>query len=157
MIRPVAERDLDEVLGLVHDLAAYERSPESVVIDRDLLATALFGPAPRVFGHVAEVDGRVVGMAIWFVTFSTWTGHHGIHLEDLYVRPEVRGQGIGTSLLAGLAALARREHYTRLEWSVLDWNEPALAFYRSLGARPMDEWTLYRVDGDALGSLAALR
>ncbi len=96
-------------------------------------------------------------MAIWFVTFSTWTGHHGIYLEDLYVRPEARGQGIGTSLLAELAALARRERYTRIEWSVLDWNEPALAFYRSIGARPKDEWTVYRIDGDALGSLAEVR
>ena len=157
MIRPVAERDVDEVLGLIHDLAAYERSAASVVIDRELLTAALFSPTPAVFGHVAEVDGRLVGMAIWFVTFSTWTGHHGIYLEDLYVRPEVRGQGIGSSLLAELAALARRERYTRIEWSVLDWNEDALAFYRSIGARAMDEWTVHRIDGDALGSLAALR
>ena len=156
VIRPVAERDVDDVLGLIHDLATYERSPDSVAIDRELLTGALFCPSPRVFGHVAEVDGSVVGMAIWFVTYSTWTGHHGIYLEDLFVRPEVRGRGIGTSLLAELAALARREHYTRIEWSVLDWNEPALAFYRSIGARPMDEWTVHRIDGDALGSLAEL-
>lgn len=157
MIRPVAERDLDEVLQLIHDLAEYERSPSSVLIDRQLLEAALFCDSPRVFGHVAERDGAVVGMAIWFVTFSTWTGHHGIYLEDLYVRPEVRGQGVGTALLAELAAIARRERYTRIEWSVLDWNEPALAFYRSIGALPKDEWTVYRVDGDALGSLAELR
>jgi GNAT superfamily N-acetyltransferase len=154
MIRRIAERDVDEVLGLIHDLATYERSPGSVEIDRDLLAAALFCPSPRVFGHVADRDGRLLGMAIWFVSFSTWTGHHGIYLEDLYVRPEVRGQGIGTALLAELASLAHREHYTRIEWSVLDWNEPALAFYRSLGARPMDEWTGYRLSGDALSSLA---
>ncbi len=154
MIRPVAERDLDEVLELIHDLAAYERSPQSVAIDRDLLAAALFGRSPRVFGHVAEAEGRVVGMAIWFVTFSTWTGHHGIYLEDLYVRPEARGGGIGRALVAELAALAQREHYTRIEWSVLDWNEPALAFYRSIGARPMDEWTVYRLAGDALSAVA---
>jgi GNAT superfamily N-acetyltransferase len=154
MIRPVAEGDVDQVLGLIHDLAAYERSASSVVIDEELLTAALFGPSPRVFGHVADVDGRLVGMAIWFVTFSTWTGRHGIYLEDLYVRPERRGQGFGTSLLAELASIARREHYTRIEWSVLDWNEPALAFYRSIGARPMEEWTGYRIDGDALGSLA---
>ncbi len=154
MIRPVAERDVSQVLGLIHDLAEYERSASSVVIDEELLTAALFAPSPRVFGHVADVDGRVVGMAIWFVTFSTWTGRHGIYLEDLYVRPERRGQGVGTSLLAELASIARREHYTRIEWSVLDWNEPALAFYRSIGARPMDEWTVYRIDGDALGSLA---
>jgi GNAT superfamily N-acetyltransferase len=155
MIHPVAERDLDEVLGLIHDLAAYERSPQSVESDRDQLGAALFCPSPRVFGHVAERDGRVVGMAIWFVTFSTWTGRHGIYLEDLYVRPEVRGQGIGTALLGELAAIAHRERYTRIEWSVLDWNEPALDFYRSLGAQAKDEWTVYRLSGDALASLAA--
>ncbi|MGA8723648.1 MAG: GNAT family N-acetyltransferase [Acidimicrobiales bacterium] len=157
MIRPVAEGDVDEVLELIHHLAEYERSASSVLIDRGLLEAALFCASPRVFGHVAEREGRLVGMAIWFVTFSTWTGHHGIYLEDLYVRPEARGQGIGTSLLAELAALARREHYTRIEWSVLDWNEPALAFYRSIGAQPKDEWTVYRIDGDALGSLAEVR
>ena len=157
MIRPVAERDVDEVLELIHHLAEYERSASSVLTDRELLETALFCDSPRVFGHVAERDGRLVGMAIWFVTFSTWTGHHGIYLEDLYVRPEARGQGIGTSLLAELAALARRERYTRIEWSVLDWNEPALAFYRSIGAQPKDQWTVYRIDGDALGSLAEVR
>jgi len=157
MIRPVAERDVDEVLELIHHLAEYERSASSVLTDRELLEAALFCDSPRVFGHVAERDGRLVGMAIWFVTFSTWTGHHGIYLEDLYVRPEARGQCIGTSLLAELAALARRERYTRIEWSVLDWNEPALAFYRSIGAQPKDQWTVYRIDGDALGSLAEVR
>lgn len=146
---------MDEVLSLVQDLAAYEGSPGSVAMDADLFGAALFGPSPRVFGHVAEIDRRVLGMAIWFVTFSTWTGHHGIFLEDLYVRPEARGRGIATSLLAELAAIARRERYLRIDWSVLDWNEPALAFYRSVGARPMDEWTGYRLDGEALRSLGA--
>ena len=154
MIRRAAIDDVDDLVELIHDLADYERSPASVEIDRDLLAAALFGESPAVFAHVAEDQGRIVGMAIWFLNFSTWTGHHGIYLEDLYVRAEARGLGIGRALLAALATVAHRSDYTRIDWSVLDWNEPALRFYRSLGAEPMDEWSGYRLSGPELAALA---
>ena len=104
-----------------------------------------------MFAHVAEEEGRIVGMAIWFLNFSTWTGRNGIYLEDLYVRPEARGQGIGRALLAELAAVAHRSGYGRVDWAVLNWNEPALRLYRSLGAVPLDEWTSYRLAGPAVG------
>jgi len=154
MIRPAVVADVASLIELVHDLAEYERSPESVEIDAGQLGTALFGPSPTVFAHVAETDGRIQGMAIWFLTFSTWTGRNGIHLEDLYVRPEARSSGIGRALLTELASIARRSGYARVEWSVLDWNETALRFYRSIGAVPLDEWTGYRLSGPALDALA---
>ncbi|MQA88482.1 MAG: GNAT family N-acetyltransferase [Streptosporangiales bacterium] len=121
---------------------------------------ALFGPDPKVFAHVAVhdeagQDGEVVDFALWFCNFSTWLGKHGIYLEDLYVRPELRGRGYGRALLTELARIAVERGYGRLEWWVLDWNEPAIRFYKSLGARPMDEWTVYRVTGPALRDLAA--
>jgi GNAT superfamily N-acetyltransferase len=139
---------------MIHDLADYEHSPESVHIDRDMLDHALFGTSPTVFAHVAEEEGAILGMAIWFVNFSTWTGRHGIYLEDLYVRPEARGRGVGRRLLAELASVARHSGYGRVEWAVLDWNETALRLYRSTGAQPMDGWTVYRLDGPALTALA---
>jgi len=153
MIRPVVAEDVDALLELIHDLARFERSPESVHITDGQLHDALFGPSPSVFAHVAEEEGRIVGMAIWFLTFSTWTGRHGIHLEDLYVRPEARSGGVGRALLAELATIAQRSGYARVEWSVLDWNQPAVRFYRSLGAVPMDEWIGYRLAGEALAAL----
>lgn len=155
MIRRAVVGDVDNLVQLIHDLAEYERSPGSVEVDRDLLSAALFADEPAVFAHVAEHQGRIAGMAIWFLNFSTWTGHHGIFLEDLYVRPEARGLGLGRALLAELAAIAHRAGYTRIDWSVLDWNETALRFYRSLGAVPMDEWTGYRLSGSELAALAA--
>jgi GNAT superfamily N-acetyltransferase len=155
MIRPAAPADVGTLVQLIHDLAAFERSPGSVAIDRDQLHDALFAGAPTVFAHVAELDGEVVGMAIWFLNFSTWTGRHGIYLEDLYVRPEVRGCGVGRALLIELAATAVRSGYGRVDWSVLDWNETALRFYRSLGAEPLDKWTAYRLSGDGLATLGA--
>ena len=154
MIRTARPADTDSLLQMIHDLAAYERSPESVHIDRDQLHGALFGPSPSVFAHVAEEDGAIVGMAIWFLNFSTWTGRHGIHLEDLFVRPEARGRGTGRGLLAELAGIAERSGYSRVEWAVLDWNETALRLYRSTGARPMDGWTVYRLAGPELSALA---
>ena len=154
MIRPATEGDVPALVQLIHDLAEYERSPGSVEIGPVQLREALFGPSPAVFAHVAEDDGVVVGMAIWFLTFSTWTGRHGIHLEDLYVRPEARATGVGRALLTELAAIAVGSGYARVEWSVLDWNEQALRFYRSLGAHPMDEWIGYRLTGAALTALA---
>jgi GNAT superfamily N-acetyltransferase len=154
VIRTAVEHDVDTLVQLIHDLAEYERSPGSVKIDRELLHTALFSDSPTVFAHVAEEEGRIVGMAIWFLNFSTWTGRNGIYLEDFYVRPEARSRGIGRALITELAAVARRSGYERVDWSVLNWNETALRFYRSLGAVPMDEWTGYRLSGTDLTTLA---
>jgi GNAT superfamily N-acetyltransferase len=155
MIRPAEAADVDAIVGLVGDLAEYERARHEVQIDAPSLHAALFGPAPAVYGHVAVVDGEVVGFALWFLSFSTWLGRHGIYLEDLYVRPEHRGGGHGRALLAALARIAVERGYGRLEWAVLDWNEPALAFYRALGAVALDEWTVHRLTGDALRHVAA--
>jgi GNAT superfamily N-acetyltransferase len=154
MIRPARLGDVEELVALIHDLAEFERSPGSVEIDPAQLSSALFCDSPNVFAHVADDDDRLVGMAIWFRNFSTWTGRNGIYLEDLYVRPEVRGQGVGRALLTELATMAHRAGYARVDWSVLDWNEQALRFYRSLGAEPMDGWTGYRLSGKALAALA---
>lgn len=155
MIRPAVEGDVETLVQLIRDLAAYERSPDSVQIEPEQLRTALFSDSPTVFAHVADEGGRIVGMAIWFLNFSTWTGRNGIFLEDLYVRPEERTRGIGRALIARLASIAHQLGYGRIEWSVLDWNEPALRFYRSLGAAPMDEWTGYRLSGSGIAVLAA--
>ncbi|HUY65948.1 MAG TPA: GNAT family N-acetyltransferase [Acidimicrobiales bacterium] len=154
MIREAAEGDVEVLIELINELARFERSADSVMIDRDLLHAALFDGSPNVFTHVAEEDGNILGMAIWFLNFSTWTGRNGIYLEDLYVRPEARGRGVGLALISELASIAHRSGYGRVEWSVLDWNEEALRFYRSLGAVAMDEWTGYRLAGPALADLA---
>jgi len=162
-VRPACPGDLDDVLDLVHDLAAYERAPEAVQADRDHFRRALFPDdgAPAAFCHLAcrsDDDGgeAVVGLAIWFLSFSTWTGTHGIWLEDLFVRPEHRGLGLGRDLLATLARICVDRGYHRLEWWVLDWNAPSIAFYAGLGAQPQDEWTRHRVDGASLAALAAM-
>jgi GNAT superfamily N-acetyltransferase len=151
VIRPATPNDVPAVLTLIRELAAYEREPDAVVATEDGLAAALFGAAPAVFCHVAEDGGEVVGFALWFRNFSTWLGRHGIYLEDLYVRPSHRGRGLGRALLATLADLARERGYGRVEWAVLDWNTPAQEFYRALGAVPMDDWTVWRLAGEALG------
>jgi GNAT superfamily N-acetyltransferase len=161
VIREVRPGDLAAVVELVHELAEYEREPQSCTLTEEQLATALFGPAPALFGHVAEVatgaDGsgppEVVGFALWFVNFSTWRGVHGLYLEDLYVQPTHRGAGLGRALLARLAAVCAERGLARLEWAVLDWNEPSIGFYRSLGAVAMDDWTVFRLDGAALAAL----
>ena len=157
-IRRIEERDVEAVVGLVHELAEYERAPEHCHLTAAQLRSALFGPTPALFGHVAErgqADGRslVVGCALWFRNFSTWRGVHGIYLEDLYVQPAHRGGGVGRALLAALAAECAAQGLARLEWSVLDWNAPSIGFYRALGAVAMDEWTVFRLDGDALAAL----
>ena len=154
MIRTAAEDDVDTLVQLINDLARFERSADSVIIDRGLLRDALFCDSPALFAHVAEEGGSIVAMAIWFLNFSTWTGRNGIYLEDLYVRPEARGRGIGRALIAELAGIAHRSGYSRVEWSVLDWNRSAIRFYQSLGAVPMDEWTGYRLAGPELERLA---
>lgn len=153
MIRPVRPADVGTVVALVHELADYEREPDSCRLTTDQLTAGLFGPAPALFGHVAEVDGEVVGCTLWFLNFSTWRGVHGLYVEDLYVRPAHRGAGLGRALLSRLAAVCVEQGYARLEWSVLDWNAPSIAFYRSLGAASMDGWTTFRLDGPALADL----
>jgi GNAT superfamily N-acetyltransferase len=156
VIRFAEPADGPAIVRLVRELATYERAPEQVELTDELLCAALFAINPAVFCHVVEVEGEVVGMALWFVNFSTWVGKHGIYLEDLYVTPDHRRNGYGRALLATLAATTFERGYGRLEWAVLDWNEPALEFYRSLGAVPMEEWTVHRVSGPALAALAEL-
>jgi GNAT superfamily N-acetyltransferase len=155
-IRPIRPDDVPTAVRFVHELADYEREPESCLLTAEALHAALFGEHPAVFGHVADVDGDVAAMALWFVTFSTWTGTHGMHLEDLYVSPSHRRLGLARALLARLAATCLDRSWARLEWAVLDWNTPALDFYATLGSTPMNGWTTHRVDGGALGDLAAL-
>ncbi len=153
-LRPAQADDAAEILALIRELADYEHLLHEVDATRQGLHAALFGPTPRVFCDLAEQDGLVAGFALWFYNFSTFRGRHGIYLEDLFVRPAMRGRGIGRALLSGLASRCLREDLARLEWSVLDWNEPALAFYRTLGARGMEDWIPHRVTGEALLTLA---
>lgn len=154
-VRPARPGDVADIHALITELAEYERSADQVDATPHDLSQALFGSDPAVFCHVAE-DGAsgVVGFALWYVTFSTWTGRHGIWVEDLYVRGTHRGSGHGRDLMAALAAECRRREYGRLEWWVLDWNAPAIRFYESLGATSMSEWTVNRLDGAALHALA---
>ncbi|KGN37833.1 N-acetyltransferase GCN5 [Knoellia subterranea KCTC 19937] len=154
-IREATPDDIPAILDLVHALAVYEKEPDAVEATEEHFLAALFPTegTPTTFAHVAEVDGEVVGMAVWFLSFSTWTGRNGIWLEDLFVQPEHRGSGLGRELLASLAALCVERGYTRLEWWVLNWNEPSIGFYRSLGAVAQDEWTTFRLDGDVLRDL----
>lgn len=157
--RPATLSDIPEIHRLIVELAVYEKEPDAVVATEQALSTALFGATPAVFGFVIDGDepGTLAGMAIWFLTFSTWEGVHGIHLEDLYVSPAYRGRGHGKALLLSLAGLCRERGYARLEWNVLDWNEPAIGFYRALGATTLDEWTTFRLDGPALERAAVQR
>lgn len=152
-IRRIQPSDVDQAVELVYELAAYERAPDQCHLTAEQLRTALFGPSPALFGHVAEADGEVVGIALWFLNFSTWDGVHGIYLEDLFVRPAHRGSGLGKALLTALAHECAERGYSRFQWSVLNWNTPAIDFYKSLGAVPMDEWTVYRLTGDAVTGL----
>jgi GNAT superfamily N-acetyltransferase len=171
-IRPARPADVPEILAMIRELADYERSVHEVETTPEQLMTLLFGGeldgvpastpsgAPAAYAHVVEhadpdAGTALGGFALWFLNTSTWTGTHGIYLEDLYVRPQLRGHGYGKRLLAALAQVCLERGYHRLEWWVLDWNEPALGFYRSIGARPMDEWTVQRVTGEALETLAA--
>ena len=157
-VRRIEPGDVAAVVGLVRELAEYEEAAHEVRLTEGQLSGALFGDSPALFGHVAlGPDGAVVGTALWFLTFSTWRGTHGIHLEDLYVQPRHRGTGLGRELLRTLAATCVERGYDRLEWSVLDWNEPSIAFYRAAGAVPMDGWTVFRLTDDALTGFAADR
>ncbi|GII21039.1 N-acetyltransferase [Planosporangium mesophilum] len=152
-IRPISRADVAAVVSMVHELAEYERAPRECHLTEAQLEAALFADRPALFGHVALIDGEPVGMALWFLNFSTWRGVHGVYLEDLYVRPTARGTGIGRALLATLAAVCAERGYERLDWWVLHWN-PAREFYHSIEAVPMDEWVPYRLTGPALRSLA---
>jgi GNAT superfamily N-acetyltransferase len=157
MIRPATAEDVPAIHAMVRELAEYERALEDAKATEEQLHAALFGPHPAAFAHIAEDDttGSVVGFALWFLNFSTWKGVHGLYLEDLYVRPQSRGGGHGKALLTELARICVRRGYGRLEWSVLDWNEPSIGFYKSLGAVPMDEWTVFRLTGEPLAVLGA--
>ena len=154
-IRPATAADLPLIAQLIRDLAEYERLAHEVRFDDQVLAEKLFGPRPYAEVVIGEIDGTAQGFALFFHNFSTFEGRPGIYLEDLFVRPEARGSGLGKALLSHLAALAVERDCARLEWWVLDWNEPAIGFYKKLGARFMDEWTVMRVDGDALQQLGA--
>ncbi|MEW1907778.1 GNAT family N-acetyltransferase [Kitasatospora sp. NPDC085895] len=154
MIRTAEAADVPVIHAMIRELAEYERAVDEARATPEQLHDALFGEHPAVFGLIAEDDaGEPVGFALWFRNFSTWRGTHGIYLEDLYVRPSARGGGHGRALLAELARICTARGYARLEWSVLDWNEPSIGFYKSLGAVPMDEWTVFRLTDGALAEL----
>ena len=153
-VRPAVRADGPVICRLIRELAAYENALDQVEITEAGLDAALFGPEPSVFAHVAEYRGVVAGVALWFVNFSTWTGRHGIYLEDLYVTPGQRRSGLGRALLAELAAICVRRGYARLEWNVLDWNAPSLAFYQAIGAEDLAAWRPHRLSGPALSALA---
>ncbi|MBN9319326.1 MAG: GNAT family N-acetyltransferase [Caulobacterales bacterium 68-7] len=153
-IRPAVPADAPTILVFVRELAEYEKLLHLVEASEAGLAEALFGPHPRVFAEIAEIDGAAVGFALWFYTFSTFKGRHGIYLEDLYVRPEARGAGVGKALLQGLARRCVDEGLGRLEWAVLDWNAPAIGFYDRLGSVALGDWIVRRLTGEALEALA---
>lgn len=164
-VRPTTPADVSRTVELIYELAEYEKLPGHCHITDEQLHAALFAPQPALYGlaafesvgaGTAETDTRVgaqVGYALYFLNFSTWEGVHGIYLEDLFIAPDHRGSGLGKAMLATLAATAQAHGFARVEWSVLDWNTPAIDFYRSLGAFPMDDWTTFRLTGDALAQV----
>jgi GNAT superfamily N-acetyltransferase len=155
VIRPATASDVPAILQMIHDLAIYEKEPDAVRNTPEMLTASLFCEQPSVYATMAENDaGDVQGFALWFLNYSTWEGVHGIYLEDLYVTPESRGEGHGKALLQYLADTAVERGYARVEWSVLDWNEPSINFYRKLGAVPMDGWSTFRLTGAALEAFA---
>jgi GNAT superfamily N-acetyltransferase len=153
-IRAARLDDVDEILALIYELALYEKAPEEAKATREQIVETFFCENPKVFCELVEVDGEIAGCAIWFLNYSTWLGKHGIYLEDLFVRPQYRGKGYGKALLKYLASICDERGYGRFQWWVLDWNEPSIEFYKSLGAVAMDEWTVYRVSEQALKKLA---
>jgi diamine N-acetyltransferase len=155
LVRPARPGDAALIFALVRELAEYEKLLGDVDATEQSLARALFGAQPRVFCDIAEWQGEPCGFALWFMNFSSFRGRHGIYLEDLFVRPSHRGRGVGKALLVNLARRCVENGWTRFEWSVLDWNAPSIAFYKSLGAGILDEWKICRVTGDALKTLAA--
>ena len=153
MVRDAVPDAVGQVVDLVRQLARYERSEDAVQATEEDLRRALFCTSPQVFALVAEAEGKVIGIAVYFVSFSTWTGRHGLYLEDLFVVPEHRSRGVGRALLGSLAARALDRGCARVEWAVLDWNQPAIDFYRSLGAIANDDWTTFRLSGAALAEV----
>jgi GNAT superfamily N-acetyltransferase len=154
-IRTVRPGDEAELTAMIHELAEFERAAAECTVTEDQLRDVLFGDAPIVFGHIAEVDGQVAGGALWFRNFSTWDGVAGIYLEDLFVRPDFRRRGVARALLSTLARECVDHGYTRLSWAVLDWNVNAIALYDGVGGKPQTDWITYRVSGPELSALAA--
>ena len=153
-IRIAQPNDVADIHRLIFELAVYEKAPEQMVATVDQINESLFSAKPVAFCHVAEVDGKIVGIALWFLNYSTWLGKPGIYLEDLFVQPEFRSHGIGKGFMKTLAQICIERGYERFQWWVLDWNEPSIDFYKSLGAVPMDEWTVFRLSGGALEKFA---
>ena len=153
-IRPARVEDVPVILQLIHDLATYERAPDEVSATEQQLVDVLFGEKPAAEVLLAFEEKSPIGFAVYFFNFSTWLGRAGLYLEDLFIKPEKRGKGYGRALLVELARIARDRGCGRMEWAVLDWNEPAIKFYRSLGAKPMHEWTVFRLTGEEIGKLA---
>lgn len=155
-IRPATREDVPIIFQLIRDLAEYERAPNEVSATEEQLVNVLFGERPAAEVLLALEEDAAVGFAVFFHNFSTWLGRPGLYLEDLFVKPEARGKGYGRALLVSLASIARDRGCGRMEWAVLDWNEPAIRFYRALGAAPMSEWTVFRLNGDGIARLANL-
>ena len=153
-IRDAVQADLPKILQFIKDLAEYEKAPNEVVLSISDLEQSIFGTNPQVYCLIAELGNEVTGFAVWHLNYSTWLGKHGIYLEDLYVDPKYRGQGHGKALLRKLAQICVERGYKRLQWWVLDWNQSAIDFYKSIGAEPMDQWTVFRVSGSSLEKLA---
>jgi GNAT superfamily N-acetyltransferase len=153
-IRTARMEDVPIILQLIRDLATYERAPNEVTATEEQLVEVLFGPRPSAEVMLAFEEDTAVGFAVFFHNFSTWLGRPGLYLEDLFVKPEVRGKGYGRALLVHLAKIARERGCGRMEWAVLDWNDPAIQFYHKVGAAPMDEWTVFRLTGDGIAKLA---
>ena len=153
-IRDSTPSDIDAIYDYIHALAEYEKAPNEAVLSKSDLSQSLFGQSPQVYCLLSVQDEQVTGIAIWHLNYSTWLGRHGVYLEDLYVDPKYRGLGHGKALLRKLAQICIERGYKRLQWWVLDWNETAIEFYKSIGAQPMDEWTVFRVSGSSLEKLA---
>jgi GNAT superfamily N-acetyltransferase len=154
-IRPATPADIPLILSLIRELAEYEREPAAAVATPDLIQKHLFGPSPTAHCVIGNLDNQPQGFALYFFNFSTWLGRPGLYLEDLFVRPHCRGKGLGKALFLHLARLAHERGCGRMEWAVLDWNTPAIDFYKSMGAAPMSEWTVFRLTRDKLATLAA--
>lgn len=153
-IRPAQATDAQAIYDMIFELAIYEKAPQEVVTTPDEIRETLFGAESKTEALICEVDGATIGYAVFFTSYSTWLGRNGIYLEDLYISPEARGNGTGKALIKHIAQLAVQRGCGRLEWSVLDWNQPAIDFYLSIGATPQSEWVRYRMDGEALLNFA---
>ena len=154
-IRLAQPADVEDIHRLIYELAVYEKAPEEMVATVEQIKSSLFTKNPVAFAHVSEVEGKIVGIALWFLNYSTWLGKPGIYLEDLFVQPDYRGHGIGKGFMKVLAQLCVERGYERFQWWVLDWNQPSIEFYKSLGAVAMDEWTVFRLSGKALQDFAS--